>query len=263
MAASVVIIGVGMYLIFYVGHADVRPPGGVGRLPRLERFARAFRPDPGPVWISTVAAEAWAVLLIGAGIVSVGVPRSVQAELIGDVLLLGAVPLAVHCGVVVTAWTRSRGAPDREADPGTAGRPDPPPRHVSPSVYALLSPGERVVAVIPGVPGAIVATTERVFVERPGRVAEWPYEALDDVHIETGWFRRYVALVPKGTSRRRLNPFQIGRSDTATVVQIWRRSAARRESEKIRNRIRMASEATAAAARARDTTADGAGELMP
>lgn len=97
-------------------------------------------------------------------------------------------------------------------------------------IRPFLRPGERVLIAIRGVPGAIVATSQRVIVERsvtPLAPTIFEYSELTGATAKLGLFsRRYVALTGPG-----LNPapglIEIGRSKHATVVRIDRLASTR------------------------------------
>lgn len=97
-------------------------------------------------------------------------------------------------------------------------------------IHPFIAEGERALIIIPGVPGAIVATNQRVIVERmatPMQPQVFPYRALTGAVAHLKLFgRRFAALAGPG-----LDPdpgaIAIGRSRNATVVQVWRLGATR------------------------------------
>jgi hypothetical protein len=104
----------------------------------------------------------------------------------------------------------------------------------------FLEPDERALIIIRGIPGAIVATDRRVLVERsptPMWPEVYPYRCLSGANAHLGLFsRRFVALEGPGL-KADPGAFEIGLSRNATVVQIWRLSAAQQAADELNELI--------------------------
>ena len=101
-------------------------------------------------------------------------------------------------------------------------------RRVPEALVSMLEPGERALVVVDGVPGAIVATDRRVLVERwLHPTVAFRYDELTGAIAHVGIFsKRYVALTGPGLQSSFGFGMQ-GRSNNATVVQIWRMGQAK------------------------------------